>query len=104
MKLEISDREIIELFVTFKERLDRIENKIDTIAEYLLGEVEQHGGDTQFIQEDAAGVVQDDMKNNTISEEEQEAITYMATPTLENVCLYNPLPTARLPEPPRLRN
>jgi hypothetical protein len=94
VKLEIEDKELIEFVVTLKERLDRLERKLDTAMECLLEEpVEPEENPWEVSGAPYAAVATTEDKGKLqLDKEELETIVYEAMPTYERLNLYNAIP------------
>lgn len=90
MKLTIEKAELIEMFVTMKERLDRLEHKLDAVMSGLIDDEIENivKGRMDSIEELRPYSFSQDFPLPMLAESENQCL-----PTPENLCLYQAIET-----------
>jgi hypothetical protein len=90
MRLEIDERDTIEFIVIFKERLNRLEEKIDAILSFFLADKDESDpGMCQVLSGGVSSVGESDP--HTFVDQDLDSFSIYAggvIPTVENLCLY----------------
>jgi hypothetical protein len=92
MRLEIDERDTIELIVNFKERLNRLEEKIDAILSLFSTDEDVNDPICQPLPGGVANVIDGNIQTYTAQDLDTFSIySGGVIPTAENLCLYGTL-------------